>query len=336
LGGRETRSLRHFLSLREGSIFIVTVAISILFVVFYPLFGSLASFYVIATTAAPLIIIGTGQTFLLTVGELDLSVGAVFALAPCLTLVLYGAGIPLPACMVIAILAAAVVGYANGLISVKLRVPSLLTTLGMFFLATGASLLITNFETITAPFTTVTISSFETAMGGGTVGYVPTTLIWGIAIAAVFAVIFLYTKHGLWTVATGSNINASLEVGVNTTRTKILNFIMTASLAGFAGILETMRTETAYALQGGFPLTLQTIIVAVIGGTALAGGSGTVIGTMIGAVFLGVLYDGFAIGGFGDNEFRLTLGLVLVTAVAINLRVQTIRSLGRTGRERGK
>ena len=330
MGGRETGFLRRFLSLREGSILVVTAALTILFGAFYVNFDSPASFFVVATTAAPLIIIGTGQTFLLTVGELDLSVGSVFALAPCITLVLYGDGIPLPVCMVVAILAASVVGFANGLISVKLRVPSLLTTLGMFFLVTGASLEISNFETITAPHGT----SFEIAMGGGTVGgYFPTTLIWAIAIAVVFALIFSYTKHGLWSTATGSNINASLEVGVNTTRTKILNFMMTATLAGFAGVLETMRTQTAYALQGAFPLTLQTIIVAVIGGTALVGGSGTVMGTMIGALFLGVLNDGFAIVGFNYNYYLLTLGIVLLAAVAINLRVQTIRRLARVGRE---
>ena len=333
MDGRETGFLRRFLSLREGSILVVTAAITILFAIFYIDFDSPASFFVIATTAAPLITIGTGQTFLLTVGELDLSVGSVFALAPCITLVLYGDGIPLPVCMIMAILCATVVGFTNGLISVKLRVPSLLTTLGMFFLVTGASLEISNFETITSPHGT----SFEIAMGGGTVGgYFPTTLIWAITITAVFALIFSYTTHGLWTTATGSNINASLEVGVNTTRTKILNFMMTATLAGFAGVLETMRTETAYALQGGFPLTLQTIIVAVIGGTALAGGSGTVIGTMIGAVFLGVLDDGFAIVGLNYNYYLLTLGLVLLAAVAINVRVQTIRRLARISRERAK
>lgn len=330
--GRGTRFLRNFLSLREGSILVVTAAITILFAVFFTDFDSTQSFFVIATTAAPLIIIGTGQTFLLTVGELDLSVGSVFALAPVIVLVLNGEGIPLPAGMVVAILSSAVVGFANGLIAVKLRVPSLLTTLGMFFLVTGVSLEISNFETITAPHGT----SFEIAMGGGSVGYFPTTLIWAIAIAAVFALIFSYTKHGLWSIATGSNINASLEVGVNTTRTKIVNFIMTASLAGFAGVLETMRTETAYALQGAFPLTLQTIIVAVIGGTALSGGSGTVIGTMIGAVFLGVLNDGFAIVGLNANVYLLTLGAVLVAAVAINLRVQTIKRLGRVSREGSK
>jgi simple sugar transport system permease protein len=329
LGGRETGFLRRFLSLREGSILVVTVAITIAFAIFYINFDSPASFFVIATTAAPLIIIGTGQTFLLTVGELDLSVGAVFALAPCITLVLYGDGIPLPASIVVAILCAAVVGFASGLVSVKLRVPSLLTTLGMFFLVTGASLEISNFETITAPHGT----PFVIAIGGGSVGFVPTTLIWAIAVAVVFALIFSYTKHGLWTIATGSNINASLEVGVNTTRTKILNFILTATLAGSAGVLETMRTQTAYALQGAFPLTLQTIVVAVIGGTALVGGSGTVIGTMIGAFFLGVLNDGFAIAGFNYDYYSLSLGLVLVAAVAINLRVQTIRRLARIGRE---
>lgn len=332
LGGRGTGFLSRFLSLREGSIVVVTAAIAVLFAAFYTNFGTPASFFVIATTAAPLITIGTGQTFLLTTGELDLSVGSVFALAPCIALVLYEDGIPLPACMVVAVLSASVVGYANGMISVKLRVPSLLTTLGMFFLITGVSLEISDFETIPCPHGT----SFEIAMGGGTVGYVPTTLIWAIAIAVVFALMFSYTKHGLWTTATGSNLNASLEVGVNTTRTKILNFIMTATLAGFAGVLETMRTETAYALQGAFPLTLQTIIVAVIGGTALMGGSGTVIGTMIGALFLGVLNDGFAIAGLNANVYTLALGVVLVTAVAINLRVQTIRRLARIGRERSK
>ena len=332
LGVSTAGYLRRFLSLREGSILVVLAIITIFFGVLFTNFDSPESFYVVATTLAPLAIIGVGQTFLLTSGELDLSVGTVFAMAPLIVLILYGDGIPLPVGIVVAVLAAIVVGFANGLICVKLGVPALLTTLGMFFLVEGISLEISNFETITAPHGTPLIA----AMGGGLVGYFPTTLIWAVAITAVFALVFSYTRHGLWTVATGSNINASLEVGVNTTRTKILNFITTAGLAGFAGILETMRTQTGYALQGGFPLTLQSIIVAVIGGTALSGGSGTIVGTLMGAVFLGVLDDGFAIAGLNANVYLLTLGFVLMVAVAINLRVQTIRKVGRGGRQVSK
>jgi simple sugar transport system permease protein len=277
--------------------------------------------FVVAGTDA---MVGAGETMLLISGELDLSVGTVFALAPFLMNSFYLLGIPIVIALVISLLLMGVVGLTNGYISAKLGVPALITTLGMFFLIRGLTLIVSNFHLITLP----DVEPFRSLVGSGIIlGVLPIPMLWAVGITIVVALMLRNTRHGLWTIATGSNATGAGEVGVNTVRTKIYNFVLTAILAGLAGIIQAMRIGSAEPLQGGFDLTLGSIAASAVGGTSLLGGSGTIIGTLIGSVLFGIFRDGLIIGGASDIVYEMALGIAVVLSVGLNALL-----LGRRGR----
>lgn len=311
-------SVRTFLSYREGSILLVTVILTVIFALTSSAFASSGSLSVILTIASQIGIVAAGQTMLLVVGEIDLSVGAVFALGPYLMYSAYLLGIPLVLAFPIALLLISLVGLANGFVSVKLRVPSLITTLGMFFLVRGITLIISNFHLIFLP----TEEPFRTIVGAGVIlGAVPIPMLWTLVVTFLTAVMLSWTKHGLWSIATGSNLVGAAEVGVNTVSTKIKNFVLASVLAGLAGIIQAMRIGSAEPLQGGLSRTLESVAASVVGGTSLAGGSGTIVGALIGSILFGVLKDGLIIVGTSQAVYTLVLGLAVVLSVGLNLNI---------------
>jgi len=308
----------------EVTIALVTAICAVAFAFFFPNFATGNSAQVIFVVAGTYAIVGAGESMLLISGELDLSVGTVFALAPFLMNSFYELGIPLVLAFLISLLLAGGVGLANGYVSSKLGVPALITTLGMFFLIRGLTLIVSNFHLITLP----NIEPFRALVGSGVIlGILPIPMVWAIGITVVVAFMLQRTRHGLWTVATGSNPTGAGEVGVNTVRTKIYNFVLTAILAGLAGIIQAMRIGSAEPLQGGFDLTLGSIAASAVGGTSLLGGSGTIIGTLIGSLFFGIFRDGLIIGGASEIVYEMALGIAVILSVGLNALL-----LGRRGR----
>jgi simple sugar transport system permease protein len=156
-------------------------------------------------------------------------------------------------------------------------------------------------------------------------------MVWAVGATVIVALVLQRTRHGLWTVATGSNPTGAQEVGVNTVRTKIYNFVLTAILAGLAGIIQAMRIGSAEPLQGGFDLTLGSIAASAVGGTSLLGGSGTIIGTLIGSLLFGIFRDGLIIAGASEIVYEMALGIAVVSSVGLNALLTSRRA--RTGRQ---
>jgi simple sugar transport system permease protein len=238
----------------------------------------------------------------------------------------WGLGVPIVVAFIISLLLMGGIGFVNGYVTAKIGVPALITTLGMFFLIRGLTLILSNFHLITLP----DVEPFRTLVGSGVIlGVLPIPMVWALGVTVIVAVVLLRTRHGLWTVATGSNPVGAGEVGVNTVRTKIYNFILTAILAGLAGIIQAMRIGSAEPLQGGFDLTLGSIAASAVGGTSLLGGSGTVIGTLIGSLLFGIFRDGLIVGGASEIEYEMALGTAVVLSVALNALLTGRR--GRSG-----
>lgn len=308
----------------EVTIGLVTGICAVAFGSFFPNFATAKSAQVIFVVAGTYAMVGAGESMLLISGELDLSVGTVFALAPFLMNSFYELGIPLVLAFLMALLLMGVVGLANGYVAAKLGVPALITTLGMFFLIRGLTLIVSNFHLITLP----NIEPFRTLVGSGVIlGILPIPMVWAMGITVVVALMLQRTRHGLWTIATGSNPTGAGEVGVNTVRTKIYNFVLVAILAGLAGIIQAMRIGSAEPLQGGFDLTLGSIAASAVGGTSLLGGSGTIIGTLIGSLFFGIFRDGLIIGGASEIAYEMALGIAVILSVGLNALL-----IGRRGR----
>ena len=312
----------------EVTIALVTGICAVAFASFFLNFATPDSAQVIFTVAGTDAMVGVGETMLLISGELDLSVGTVFALAPFLMNAFYGQGIPILIAFLMALLLMGVIGLTNGYVTAKLGVPALITTLGMFFLIRGLTLIVSNFHLITLP----NIEPFRSVVGSAVIfDTIPIPMVWAVGITIVVALMLQRTRHGLWTVATGSNPTGAGEVGVNTVRTKIYNFMLAAILAGLAGIIQAMRIGSAEPLQGGFDLTLGSIAASAVGGTSLLGGSGTIIGTLIGSLLFGIFRDGLIIGGASEIVYEMALGTAVVLSVALN--VLLIGRRGRSGRQ---
>ena len=316
------RGTEQFLRFREASILLVTLGLVLYFYTAAPAFLTQGNLGTISHYVAPVAIIATGQVLLLISGEIDLSVGHMYALAPFLmhyAISFYG--VPVLPAIVLALLAGALVGLVNGFVTVKLYVPSFVTTLGMLFLLNGITLITSHAYPAPIP---------ESAKGvAGWLGADEwAEIIWAVGIAIVFQIFLSRTRWGLHTFAVGGNMHGAAEAGVKVNRIKIGNFMLVSTLGAFTGILEAFHVNSIEPTAGGSGIMFAAVAAAVIGGTALAGGSGTIIGAFLGAVVLGVLRDGFNLIGVNADRFDFILGTAILVAMILNVYLQRLRTKG--------
>jgi simple sugar transport system permease protein len=307
---------------REFSISIVTIALAIYFYFNAIDFVSSDNAETLSTFIAATAIIAAGEVMLMISGEIDLSVGQVYAFSPFIVYEVHNAGVPLVPAVVVALIAAALIGLGNGLVTTVIGVSSFVTTLGTFFLLNGVTLTIANGRPVDTPGSDG--GTYTSIMGGGAYS----EILWAIAIAIAVQILLRKTRWGLHTVAVGGNRLGASEAGVRVRLVAIRNFMLCSVLAGFTGILESVRITSTDPTAGGATIMFQAISAAVIGGTLLAGGSGTVIGAFIGAVFLGILRDGFTIQGVSAFTFDLILGVAILVAMVLNVYVGRVRTGG--------
>jgi simple sugar transport system permease protein len=316
-----TRAASSLLQLRWASILVVAVALGAYFTVSNSNFLTSSNLLVIVQFLAGVAIIAAGEVMLMICGEIDLSVGQVFALAPFVMFFTWDAGLPLIVGVVAGLAVSAVVGLVNGLVTVLLRVPSFVTTLGTLFLVSGVTVTISHAFPVQTPEQG---TRFAEVMGHN----VYADLLWAVAVIAVVQVGLSYTRWGLYTVAVGGNLVGAREAGVNVNRIKIVNFMLCSVLGGFAGTLQAFRITSIDPTAGGNDLMFRAVAAAVIGGTALAGGSGTVTGALIGGLVLSILLDGFTLQGINANTFDIILGGAILIAMILNVYLQRQRQQG--------
>ena len=269
---------------------------------------------------APVAIIAFGEIMLMIGGEIDLSAGMVFAFAPFVMHFASEAGLPVWIALLAGGLAAAIVGLVNGAVTVYLRIPSFVTTLGTLFFVNGFTLTISRGTPVSPPEG----ANFSAFMGAW--GY--SEIIWTVAIAAIMHVLLRHTRWGLHTIAAGANPLGASEAGIHVRRLKLGNFVIAAVLAGFTGILEGFRITSIDPQAGGNQIMFLAVAAAVIGGTPLAGGSGTIIGGLIGAAVLGILNDGFTLIGINAFTFNMILGAAILAAMIFNIHVVRLARKG--------
>jgi simple sugar transport system permease protein len=194
---------------------------------------------------------------------------------------------------------------------VALLVPSFITTLGTNFLLNGLTLTVSRGTPVESPEQ----PGFAAVFGNW--GY--SEIIWAVGIVAIMHVVLRQTRWGLHTIASGANPVGASEAGIRVNRLKIGNFVIAAVLAGLTGILESFRISSIDPQAGGNSIMFLAVAAGVIGGTPLAGGSGTVIGGLIGAFVLGVLSDGFTLIGINAFMFNIILGAAILAAMLFNV-----------------
>jgi simple sugar transport system permease protein len=311
---------------REASVLAVAVAMAIYFYTATDVFLTPDNLRNIAQATAPAAIVAVGIVLLLVSGEIDLSVGVVAALAPFLVhyaVDLYG--IPVVPAFLLAFGIAAFIGFCNGFIVTKLRVPSLVATLGSYYFLLGV--LLTTSHAYPAQIPEEAKGPIQSIFGAADWA----SLIWCLGIVGFFHVVLTRTRWGLHTISVGGNLIGATEAGIRVHRIKIGNFMIASMLGALAGLLEAFRINSIDPnIGGGTALTFTAISAAVIGGTALAGGSGTVIGALLGALILAELQNGFNLIGISANPFNLILGGAILLSMIANQYLSRLRRTGGT------
>jgi simple sugar transport system permease protein len=323
-GGFAREALMRVLTLREGSIIVVTLVTFAYFAISTNNYLTYSNWKALLPYFCFLAIMAAGQVFVMTLGEIDLSIGAMYLVTPIFFWKLNSsAGIPLGFSLALSLLIAMAFGAVNGLFTAYIGIPSFVATLAMLFFLDGLALILTHSQQVTTPGTAIThTTSFARVFGAGTYA----EFIWALVIVGVLQVILSLTRWGTYTVATGGNRLGADEAGIQTRLVIVRNFVLCALTAGFAGLLEAIRTSAITPDPSGSQQDLLLAIAAVIiGGTLMTGGEGTVVGALVGALFLGVLQDGLVVKGVNATYEYLYIGIAIAVAMFLYVLVRRVR-----------
>ncbi|HVO38055.1 MAG TPA: ABC transporter permease [Spirochaetia bacterium] len=292
-----------------------------LFVAFFSIFSLVSHGFfsgdmlnVIFLTGAELGTITIGLTLLMISGEIDLSVASVFVFSDYMVMALSGAGVPLLVSALIALSFGAAAGLLNGFLTLRFRIPSFVVTLGMLIFWRSAVAGLTNGESMayrgpaSSPVLTVL---------GGQIGVLPAQFLWFLGFAAIGIVVLQYTKFGNHVFATGGNREIARALGVNTHRIKMLSFVICALLASFVGITFVARSSYLDPIVAT-GMEFEAVAASVIGGTLLAGGSGSLFAAAVCAFLLKEIQIGAGAYGVKTEYYQLVVGVLLVLAATFN------------------
>jgi simple sugar transport system permease protein len=272
---------------------------------------------------APIAIIAIGEVLLLICGEIDLSPGFVFLFAPFLMHYMIDFyGITPILAIVISLAMGLGIGLVNGFFTVTVGVPSFITTFATGFFLWGLTLWTSHAEPVTPPNNVQGIGHWF-----GT--YAWSMLVWTVILVAIGHVLLTRTRWGLHTIATGGNQLGASEAGINVARIKYGNFMITGLLGAFAGLQVAFQLNTIDPSAGGFNTMFYSVTAAVIGGTAMLGGSGTILGAFLGSIVLALLLDGFNLMGISANVVNMIFGIAVLIAMIANVQLARLRSAGR-------
>lgn len=322
------RVLARLLYLRRrelGALISIGVTYAI-FTILNPNFLTLTTLGGILTIAAEVGTITIGEGLLMISGEFDLSVGSNFTFSAIIFGFLLKAGILPIAALVLVLGMASFIGFLNGLITLRTRIPSFITTLGTLFFWNGMALWVTGGW----PVSFVTPPAVLGVLGGATIGVgesLHVSAVWWAIVAAVFWLILEKSRYGNWVYGTGGKTEAARAVGVPVHDVKLINFTLCGLLAGLAGVLQLGRMTSISPVRSG--LELEAIASAVVGGVSLFGGVGTVFGMILGTIALASIEVGLVSAGAPSFWYTAFVGAVIIVIVVINTKLDEAISMRR-------
>jgi ribose transport system permease protein len=265
----------------------------------------------IVRQTAMIAVMAVAMTFVLSAGEIDLSVGAVAGLATVTVAMAISVAGPLGG--VLAGLATGLaVGMFNGWLTTKIGIPSFLTTLAMMGIAKGVAMWIS--DTAAVP---ILSPGYSWVFGGGSVGPIPVLMFWVALVAGIGHVTLRRSGFGRRVLATGGGETAARYSGIDTASIKFRVLVLSSCAAALAGMLYAGRLQSG-RFQLGEGDELSVIAAAVLGGTSLFGGKGTVIGTIVGALMIGLINNGLILMGLEFSQQLIARGGIIILAVALS------------------
>ncbi len=297
---------------REYSIFFIFLLVCVVITSIRPVFLSVDNIFNVIRQVSMIGIMSVGMTFVILSADIDLSVGSVAGLCGALTAgVIARQGLPPLVAIFLPLPVAALLGWVMGIIITKAKVHSFVVSLGMMSIARGLALVYTKGLSIG------NLPKEFGALGGGMVGPIPIPVIIFAAFMILGYLVLTRTPYGRAIYAIGGNQEAARLSGIKVDRYRIMNFVICSTLAGFAGIILASRTRSAWpAAATGWELDVITAVI--IGGTSFFGGRGGMVGTLIGALFLGVLRNGANLIGVSPFYQQILIGTLVVIAVVID------------------
>jgi ribose transport system permease protein len=302
---------RKMISLEKMYAFLGLILLSIILTILSPHFLTADNLMSIALQTAIIAILALGQTFIIISAGIDLSVGSILALAGVVSAQLIAHGWPVTLGIIGGVLVGGILGLINGFVITKGNLPPFIVTLGMMGVARGLSLVLTNGLPVSG------LPDSFTKLGNDSLLFIPIPVIFLILVAIIAHFILSKTIFGRYVYAIGSNEEAAQLSGININWFKFLIYGLCGLLSGLAGVLMSARLISAQPTAGtGYEL--DAIAAVVIGGASLMGGTGTIIGTIIGAFIMGVLRNGLNLLDVSPFWQEIAIGFVIVLAVYLD------------------
>jgi len=299
------------------------IVFALLFLVFYVVFSnittgfcSLSMFHIILLTGAELGIIAIGMSLLIISGEIDLSVASVFVFSTFITLTAVNRGLPFPLAALLALACGCSIGFLNGFITLRFKVPSFIVTLGGLLLWRALVAGITYGE---PTFYKGEPSLLLNALGGK-VGFVPGLFFWFLGLAVIFTITLTRTRFGNWVFAAGGDKETARALGVRVDRVKLTCFMITSTLAAFAGVAYIGGSSYLDPIVAT-GVELEAIASVVMGGILFSGGAGNLANAIICAFILKEVQVGMGVYGIPVVYYKVAIGALLILTVIGNRQI---------------
>lgn len=298
---------------RQNIIYIGFIAVFILFSILLgdSGFSNPNNLLNIFRQTATISIMAVAMTYVIAAAEIDLSIGSVAGLAAVVTAMTINSAGLIPGILA-GLLVGAVAGAISGGLVAWLKVPSFLVTLGMLGLVVGVA----RWITASAPVP-IADQTYIAIFGGGEIGPIPVLLVWVAIAVTIGAIVMNKTKFGRHVRATGGNLVAAGYTGVKTAKIKFTVLLLSGVVAAFAGMLYAGRLQSG-RFQWGTGDELSVIAAVILGGTSLFGGRGQVVGSLFGALFIGLINNGLILAGLDVSQQQVVRGAIIILAVALS------------------
>lgn len=277
-----------------------------------PSFFSSSNLLNITRQTAMVSVMAVAMTFVIACGQIDLSIGAVVALSSLLAAWVLERSNNLVLAITLALLVGTAVGIVNGLLVTLLKIPAFLATLGMMSIIRGSAMWLTDTKAIA-----IRNDTFNYVFGMGTVAGIPIVLIWTLLALLLGSCGIKVLAYGKKVLAIGGNQSSALYSGIRVKQIKVIVFAVMGFAASFAGIIYAARMKTARYTYGDGD-EMNVIAAVVLGGTSMAGGTGNIIGSVVGSLLLGVINNGLIIGGLDTSQQQVVRGIIIILAVALS------------------
>jgi ribose transport system permease protein len=276
-------------------------------------FATASNLFNIVQQTTPITVMAVGTVYVLTAGEIDLSIGSIVAVSALLAAMALRDW-PWPVGVIVGLGAGAAIGALNGLLVAYGRLPSFLVTLATMGVFAGVARRLTDLRSVP-----IENDVFDSLFGSSSVLGLPSLILWTIVAVAIGYFVYRETRYGAHIHATGDSPRAARATGIKVIRIRFSVMVLSGALAGLAGLLYAGRLHGARYTLGEADL-LTVIAAVIVGGTRLNGGQGTIVGALIGSLLMGMLNNGLILMGYQPSDQMIARGLIILIAVALTLR----------------